>query len=1148
MSNTFLKKTIALTASIATTISVSGIAMVAPIFVATAATIVDGDTIKTADSFDVFIVKHVGAKKFKRLILNPAVFNSYGHLSWAKIKTVTSAEMAVYTDSQLVRAVNDPKVYKLSSAPDSDTGVRAWVNMTAAEFVANGYDWDAIYEINAVDRDNYTMGADVTPAGATPAPTPVPATSGVTVSLASDNPAAGSVALSSSNAVFAKFSFMGGSANSTITSVVITRNGLAADADITDVKLWDGATQLGSTQALNTTTHKATFTGLSWVVPAGTAKVLSVTASIAASGTATVGNLPSFGIGAMGDVVGPTTVAGSFPIYGNKMTIAGVSVGRLDVVVRTVPANNSPVSGSTDQEVASWTFSAVNEGMSVKSVKLTQVGSAANADISNIKLKISGVQIGSTVAALASTGSAMFDLASAPISIDSGASKIVYAYTDISSGINTSRTVNFEITNAADVTAVGANSVGSVTITGSAGATFSAQTGTAQTISQGTVITVTSNGATNPSAQTFVRGQTQQLISAFRFSAGGGEDQRVARIRLSLGGTGADATDISNVTLYKYNETTGVETQVGTPTSFVGTLATYGANGPGLDDGVFDVVKNGNVVIHVRADISSAASWTAIGIFVNEVRVDGITSKADIGAATITAIDALAEVTSHNAQANVGTITMGVSPSNPAAQNVVPGTTGFVMGKFDFTATNEDITLSSVIVDLCDAAACTNEAGNTTSPAEASDFSNVKLWNGATQIGNTVASPSTQATFSINVAVQKNKTVTLSVTADVPTNAATAWASAVGAVGIDRDITATGVASQATVTDPTADALGNAMTATAETLTVAFQGLPATTVVLNAANVVLAKTVLTSGTAGDVRVTSIKFSLDDVTAINSTSAANTSLSSLALYDGVTMIGGPLSITDATPDTVTFSGLNLLVPKGTQKLLDLKASALVAGTFFTGFADLTVAGGTDVVSTGSSSNTTIYGTGTDAANSGSLVIAAAGTLTVAVDAATPLAQYVAVGTTAGKTGVEFAKWKFTSANEPIDIESLAVTMQASNNTPTTINDVPDFVSIQLYNGATAVSSVGFPTGTNITDAATTTFTFTPQLRIPKDSNVVLTLKASMTGTSNGATSSSTPRFFIFDVTGSTDGSATGITGRGVDSGARVTSAAGTPNPQ
>lgn len=136
------------------------ILLVAPVFVFTASyssaaeNIVDGDLVKIADNPDVYIVKLVGVKKFKRLILNPDIFNSYGHLRWDKIKTIDQGAIDAFIPSELVIEVNadgsvaDPKVYRVASTAGSDVGERRWLNITAAEFEAAGYDWDSLYKVN----------------------------------------------------------------------------------------------------------------------------------------------------------------------------------------------------------------------------------------------------------------------------------------------------------------------------------------------------------------------------------------------------------------------------------------------------------------------------------------------------------------------------------------------------------------------------------------------------------------------------------------------------------------------------------------------------------------------------------------------------------------------------------------------------------------------------------------------------------------------------------------------------------------------------------------------------------------------------------------------------------------------------------------
>lgn len=134
-------------------------------------TVADGDLVRNPNAegmaqFDIYIVKLVGTKKFKRLILSPHVFESYEHFDkngdgspWDDVMDVAQSVMDEYTTSDLVRAVGDTKVYKLIAT--GDTGTKQWLNMTAEQFVSEGYDSDSIYEINTTDRDAYTTGTDI---------------------------------------------------------------------------------------------------------------------------------------------------------------------------------------------------------------------------------------------------------------------------------------------------------------------------------------------------------------------------------------------------------------------------------------------------------------------------------------------------------------------------------------------------------------------------------------------------------------------------------------------------------------------------------------------------------------------------------------------------------------------------------------------------------------------------------------------------------------------------------------------------------------------------------------------------------------------------------------------------------------------------
>lgn len=118
-------------------------------FNANASTIPEGAIVKTAGNPDVYIVKYNNSKNYKRLVLNPLVFSSYGHLKWENLLTISDSEMNSFITSDLVRVDGSSDVYQL--VPEGDNGGKYQLASTS------GYDLDSIYTINHVDFDNYLM-------------------------------------------------------------------------------------------------------------------------------------------------------------------------------------------------------------------------------------------------------------------------------------------------------------------------------------------------------------------------------------------------------------------------------------------------------------------------------------------------------------------------------------------------------------------------------------------------------------------------------------------------------------------------------------------------------------------------------------------------------------------------------------------------------------------------------------------------------------------------------------------------------------------------------------------------------------------------------------------------------------------------------
>ncbi len=119
----------------------------------------EGDLIRAEGDFDVYIINQYG---YKRLFLNPIIFNMYGHLGgWKAIKTVSPAVRDAFITSHLYRYSGSPKVYSLEVTGE-DTGILHWINISAESFLAQGGKPEAIFTINKAELDWYPKGTDKT--------------------------------------------------------------------------------------------------------------------------------------------------------------------------------------------------------------------------------------------------------------------------------------------------------------------------------------------------------------------------------------------------------------------------------------------------------------------------------------------------------------------------------------------------------------------------------------------------------------------------------------------------------------------------------------------------------------------------------------------------------------------------------------------------------------------------------------------------------------------------------------------------------------------------------------------------------------------------------------------------------------------------
>ena len=1144
-----LKKVISIITSFTTIAWLSGVALLVPVFVAHAA-IVDGDLVRGPDGIKVYIVKGT----YKRHIFNPAVFDMYGHFTWESIQDVDQATIDSYTTSDFYRADGDYRVYSLEEVDEvAGTAIKHHLNMTAEEFASEGYSWDQIFIVNSQERDYYSTGSDLTVGGGE---------SGDAVMVSPSTPAAGYVALGSNDNVVSKIKFSADSTGYTISKLAVKRSGLSEDNDVLNVKLYDGDTQIGTTQALNTLTHKATFSGLSWTIPASGSKTLTVKASVNTStNSGTANNVLKFGVESVADVTTSTevTFGGTFPVYGNLFTIAGISVGRVDVTASGSVSGTDLISGTTDQLLAGFNFSVVTEGFNISSISVTESGTSVDSDVANLKLKVGGVQVGNTVAALTS-GKATFTGSLLDLTV--GTNKDVLVYGDVTSGITSERTIQFQIVETSDVTAVGSDSGGVVTITGSSGNAFTAASSptTAHTIRQGQV-TISYDTASNPAdATTVVVGQEDALVSSFKFSATSREALSVTKLKLDIDTDGdeVESTDYSNVQLYLNDSTTS--------TGHVGSIGTSAVTFEDTN-GLFTVPKGGNIVVKVKSDISSTASGTeVIGFYISsnaetQLKIVGVDSGDKIPAASITysAVDQVGEANQLSISAN-GSLSISDAPSTPVGVSYTAGKTDIEVLKFRLTATDEAMSVSMIKVRFWNDSDL-SDAGADTAATSTDHASNFRLYNEDGSLLGTVSQHSSGVvTFNISVlTINKNTTKTLSVKVDVPIGHNDGnIAASVGAytgyssgITVADEMTTTGLASLQAIGE-TGGAKGNSFTKGTGSFTIVASTVPAAKTVVTGAADVWAGRLLVTANNEDVKVTSVKVSVSTSSTLADNATADTTWSNIKIKVNGSSItnGGPKQLSNATPDYVLFDGLSFTISKDQTATIDIYGDAIGTGGIWY-FGHHATAG--HITGAGISSGATIQSAATGYVSQ-TVTISTAGSITVSVDADTPVDQSVAIGT-GGATGVTVSKFKFEAGtSEGVIVNQLKLTLDTvASTTLLGTGNIADFAAVKLYDGANQIGPTGFFNASGevtFTDETNSLFT------LGAGESKVITVKADLYGTTNGGNSilNDSPRIYLADVTASgtgssgADGSNANLKALGANSGTYVSSAAGSPTPQ
>lgn len=539
-----LIKTASILTAVTTALSLSGIASFAPVAFGVAPAdygLMEGNTISAAgsDDPDVYIVNDWG---YKRLFLNPEIFNLYGHLGgFASVKSVSPATRDAFVTSGLFRVDGDEKVYGIETTGE-DVASLHWVNTSGAQAVADDPNFfKKVFVINAAEKALYNVGSDYTSVGQVPAyarggsVTPPSATGPLSVSLSPDNPAGKTITLNAAGVEMMKARFSG---TGTVNTLTLKRLGAGDTDDFNNLYIYDGATRLVSGKVFSTATGEVTFLV---DVPVNGTKDLTFVAEMASS-TNNAGNVNYLQLKEV-TLSGGSSVSG-LPVNGNNFTSSGASSGT-STITKSGTLDN-PTVGQKGALVSEFKLTTATEGGTVKRLTMINGGTIKYSDLTNVKIKTGDKEWSGTST---SKGYLVFDLGSGHF-ISKGGNAIFKVYADVAGKKDETIDLYFEYDT--DTNVIGDQYGQAMAVTDTA--LDSASDATTLT-SQGGALTLVFNG---PNAKTIATQVTDVTLLEYSMTAASNIEVRKTEFTLCAD-TGNDGTYDSAIVQADWDDLTDIK-------------------------------------------------------------------------------------------------------------------------------------------------------------------------------------------------------------------------------------------------------------------------------------------------------------------------------------------------------------------------------------------------------------------------------------------------------------------------------------------------------------------------------------------------------------------------------------------------------------
>lgn len=408
----------------------------------------------------------------------------------------------------------------------------------------------------------------------------------VTVNRSTTSPTS-NVANDSTNVVFAKFDFKASGEDVKVQNLTVKADTSVSNGGLDNGKVLVDGIQVGSTKDLTETGTPFTF-GSSFVLPAGTTKVVEIvadakTATSASLGsenvtiTITTGSSNGQGVSSL-----QTTNVPSADKAGNPITFSSAA---LTMTKYSGYGNQTFVGGTTNARLGSFTLSAgASSAVNLSSITVA-LSSAEYGTVTNMYLKRhdTGEQYGVTKPAPSAS-----NIFNSNLTIPASGAVVFDLYADINSNADAGTWI-------ADIGADGTANDGATAV--------SATNGDIQTITIGTGSLTASNGS-HPTGDILIAGSTNQEMAEFTFTARN-ESYTIQEMMLSIGS--GMATSTAGVSLTYKNAAGNSVTSQGL---FVESAGAYYASFTGL---TMYVPVNDEAKVTVKTSFTSTANGADSG-------------------------------------------------------------------------------------------------------------------------------------------------------------------------------------------------------------------------------------------------------------------------------------------------------------------------------------------------------------------------------------------------------------------------------------------------------------------------------------------------------------------------------------------------------